>query len=797
MFVVLLVDAGRINAQSLNATQVSESRRNGPLTTFRGFADGTAFDGGWLVQSEEVRQPNVYPSRVFVMRLRPDGEPIDPTGIAVAPQWPLHQGEPASSCIGVRCLIVWRQDDRGPALRTFDAMTGQWGQAALWATDSVSSDYVEPAVATDGERFFIAWNASNPDRVLGAIADQNGELQGARLTLINSRIRSVRLAYGNDRFALVGLDETTMRPRTVVAALFDRNGGAVSGLIALGSTNQDSFPGTVAPTADGFLFAFPSASSELVVRALTTAASFRDAGSLTVAGGGVRSFPALASSEDAIFLAWKEGDSVSYQRLRTPDLSFIGAPERVPESPTIALRWAGGRTDKYHLLLVDNGALPMALVAPDGGMRPNAPSPGRLSGPDIHRAPAVLATQNQLLVAYTSLVADEGTPLLQTLNLAGAPVSPVTVLADAGTTGTAVTLRRVNGAPWAFLTTGRHIIAGPLAPSGEWTSSAVRSGDFDSAGAGPVGVSAHDGYIVMAWVGSRASETGTWTWMIASDGGTAWGPTLAVRHDWHERRPAVSASSSQLLVSSLEGTQLFAQRFDVSGRAISGSRVRLSPLSSTSSAASDGANFLIAFTDGPKRSGVVRIDSDGGVVRLLTFETADGPFYGLGISANASEPLVLFDGTRFQLTWSHATSDGGGLDLRRRTLTVDGDAGLVEHLVARPGDQYAYDVDVSGLQRAVAFVEPEAVGVGRVWLQVESLIDGGAEATSDGGSQTDARVDAGDPGPQTPQPTKSFVIGCHCQTPAMDVLAWLILWSGVARKASKTAPRLSRKAHPT
>jgi hypothetical protein len=754
------------------------------------------------------------------MRIHADGTPIDPEGFAIAPEWPLHQWDPTVSCIGTRCLFVWQQDDRGPAIRSYDPSTHQKGPARL-LSDARSAPWkgVLAAIANDGERFLVVWEAENPDRVAGRLVDADGRPLGAELVFFGARGRFNRLVYNQGTYGLFFMDDSSVFPRNVVARFIGRDGGVFNGSV-VGRTALETQPGAIAPTPTGFVFAFGHDSTRLAFRRFSLTGAPLDASPVFRSSVTGVSNPGLASFGDHLTAVWTLPGETRIEILSAASLDDYVFERQLSSGAPNQLRFASGELGGRNLLVAfSEGELFLTPVeGRTGAVAPTNGGFGTRVTEDTHRAPRALVTPDRVYVGWNSLLGKTGENRIRVFDRRGNPQTAGLRLHQATQASRGFSLLEVSGQPWAAWGSETAVVAGPV--SGDGTVPTVFLAGVGSTDLGVVSSAALGDRMLLAWSARYASSEGTFFSVLNSNGSLVLGTQQAAQHSWSDSAPAVAASVDRFLLASFDGTTLAVRLLDAQGNVVSNSVGTLSAQSASASAASDGRRFAIAYAVGVREVEVRIIQPDGTIEPANRFSITDAQLLGHDwFPLNPSQPNIVFDGHQFAVTYSHVTEGDGGVDLRRRVFFVDGGVGPWEVVNDGLLNQTAPAVAQRNGQTVTTWIQGHTTsGLARIFVQAEGG-DGGVEdsgpGATDAGGFGPGGDDAGPNGPAQydagatldsglssenvgpPFAVRQLTVRSGCAVPSGESALGLGVWGWLMRCRRKRRPLPSSVKNPS
>jgi phosphodiesterase/alkaline phosphatase D-like protein len=175
----IVLDAGGFDVSTVLAGGLLE-----PAPGPQARAAVAAGGAGFLVVWEDGRDPLAGPD-VFGARVDAGGSVLDPDGIAIARRAPAERA-PSLAWNGVSYLVVWEDVPAAGAADVLAARVSAAGVAdPAFPISDAAGDQVEPAVASDGASFLVAWNdaRSGTWEIAAARVGAAGVLDPAGLTL--------------------------------------------------------------------------------------------------------------------------------------------------------------------------------------------------------------------------------------------------------------------------------------------------------------------------------------------------------------------------------------------------------------------------------------------------------------------------------------------------------------------------------------------------------------------------------------------------------------------------------------
>ena len=184
-------------------------------------------------------------------RVTPSGQVLDPAGFLVSSRDYFKKSVPAVAFNGTQYLIVWQDKDNssdtdlGNILGARVSASGVVLDTTPRTICATTASQLEPAVATDGTDFFVAWEdrrgTTNPD-IYGTVVRANGTVlapNGVALTTAPGGQQDVTIAYGGGSYLVAWADTSVWDIRA--ARVSNANAVLARDLpIATGNATQSS-----------------------------------------------------------------------------------------------------------------------------------------------------------------------------------------------------------------------------------------------------------------------------------------------------------------------------------------------------------------------------------------------------------------------------------------------------------------------------------------------------------------------------------------------------------------------------
>jgi cysteine-rich repeat protein len=550
-----------------------------------------------LVVWEDTRSG---PTNIWAARISPQGEVLDPAGIALAEQID-EQNEPRVATNGSSFLVTWndlRSDVPGVYVARISAAGAVLDRGGVRVALSQSSES-DPAVASDGSDYLVAWRsgahvAASRVTAAGVVLDPGGfQLSTA------AAIGAPSLASSGDGYLAVWSEDlgttASIRGTRVTAA-----GTALDPLgiaIATGASPQTVV--AVASNGSGYLVAWDDLQDVLATR-VTPAGSVLDPTGILVGEGNTA---AIASDGTDYLVAWQyfrssPGNGIAASRVTAagaaldPDPMILGVhADATMRNPSMAFdgsRYvvAWGYASTVH----GEGDVQAIRVTTDGVVDP---SPVLVSTAHVAQdSPAIAVSATEMLVAWIDGRAGKQDVYIARLSPAGIPLDPAGVLVSQFGTSASPTVAS-NGSD--FLITWTDVYAGGeqvatvtsagvvnqtvrlgavttqvatasdgngylvvVADAGSITAAHITAtGDFDvypfeiasgASSAQPAVAWAGGSFVVVWSAGTTATGRDIFAARVSATGEIVQPPFAVSAASNDQQRPAITASDSELLI---------------------------------------------------------------------------------------------------------------------------------------------------------------------------------------------------------------------------------------------------------
>jgi MYXO-CTERM domain-containing protein len=740
---------------------VSPTVSTGDHAVERSSPNVARYDGGYLVSWQDGRQGRPF-DKVYVTRVTSAGAVVDLAGIPISPR-PLLQDDPASACIDTRCVVAWQQARDGVQARTIDVGTGALGpifSVLPQGAGNGSAAFDLPSVASDGLQYLLAWNGE-PGNIAGNVLRQDGSptLSANRLLLDHpgqSLGRPVVTSWvssdAGTRYLVAGKDLGSPGTQQIVARVFDTALAPIAPQVVIGTWAVRNEPLSATAVPGGFVLAWSDSAGRVAMRRITssgvlsepvpvnpfgppnspsnvrlasdsrgvTAVWFRTVGNAQVLEGG-RLFHDGGVDVPASQLVEVKGDveAASISSLDREEALLVWSATNLGESPTSAVFANVLTSSAFGVSSSDGGIVKQVITDVAEGPRVAAAAAGWLVSNDTYTGiggTVTISVLDSLGAIVSSALAEPITPGHRGHDLLQSP--PLLVWSNSGG------VKVASIGPAATVGAPRVVGAGF-----RWTSAPS--------------IAARPTEILIAWNGEDSmSQRGLFIATTDLSGQLLRGPTLAVSGQ-NEVAPSVVATATQYGIVWQSPLRLY--------RVSAGGVVTPSAFSGNGTIqqariGSNGSDFFAVWSFGyPGYVEGQRISGAGTPIGpRLRLSNPTTPF---GYVPDPSMPAVVFDGTQYVVDWSEASTDGGGLEVLSRAVSVTGVIGPIDVIAGGSDDQSQPAGAVGNSSRDVAHVwlqNERSLGVARTFIRLWTSDAGLPDAGSlDAGSLDAGSLDAG------------------------------------------------------